>query len=84
MEEVALGDYVGAIGIIDSHTCCIWTVADSNMGHVDAFTQIEVESNLELADTRVDKVLARAVVKRCTLEERDIIECDISHIDKGN
>ena len=42
IRKVAVGEGVGAIGIIDDHTSGIRTVADTDSGHDDVLTEIEI------------------------------------------
>ena len=64
MSEVALSEDVGAISVIDGHTSGIGTVADTDSGHVDVLTQVEVQTHHDhgLNDGVVHKVLAGATL----------------------
>ena len=81
--KLTVGEGVGAICVVDDHTCGVGTVADTHSRHADALTQIEVQAYHELTDCVVSKVLAGAVAQSGTACKRYVLEDYVLHIDEG-
>ena len=78
-----MGYYVCSIGIVHNHTCCIWTVANIDVRHVEILTQEKIDSNLEQTNGIIDKVLAGTVPNCRAVLEGDVVKGYIDNIDEG-
>ena len=77
-----MGNGVGPVGVIDHNTCSIGAMAHSNMGHVDTFARVEIQSHFEQTSTAIFIILAGTVANCSTILEGDVGKGYIFDVDE--